>query len=63
MDIISHIRASGRSVSAVCREANVSRETFYKVIKPGAPARLATIIALAKATGLTPVQIKPELME
>ena len=61
MDIIMHIRDSGKTVSGVCREAGITRETFYKVIKPGAPARLGTILALSKATGLTPVQIKPEL--
>lgn len=62
-DIIAHIRESGRTVAAVCREADITRETFYKVIKPGAPANLGTILAISRATGLKPSQIKPELAE
>jgi DNA-binding phage protein len=63
MDIIAHIRESGKSVSQVCRDAGVSRETFYATIKPGANPRLDTITAIARAAGLTPLQIKPELAE
>lgn len=63
MDIIAHIRDSGKSVTGVCLEAGITRETFYKVIKPNAPAQLGTILALARATGLSPSQIKPELGE
>ena len=63
MDIIAHIRDSGKTVSGVCREAEITRETFYKVIKPNAPAQIGTILALARATGLKPTQIKPELGE
>jgi DNA-binding phage protein len=63
MDIIAHIKASGKTVAQVCREADVSRETFYATIKPGANPRLETITALARATGLSASQIKPELAE
>ena len=63
MDIIAHIRESGKTVTGICAEAKITRETFYKVIKPGAPAQLGTILAIARATGLSPSQIKPELSE
>lgn len=63
MDIIEHIRASGKSVAGVCKEAGISRPTFYSVIKHGGNPTMDTITAIARATGLTPSQIKPELAE
>lgn len=63
MDIIAHIRATGKSVRSVCAEAGISRPAFYMAIKPGANAQLATLQAIAKATGLTVAQIKPEVLE
>lgn len=63
MDIIAHIRSTGKSVKAVCEEAGITRQTFYSVIKPGGNPKMETITAIARAAGLTPSQIKPELAE
>lgn len=63
MNIIAHIRSTGKSVKAVCDEAGVTRQTFYSVIKPGGNPKMETIRAIARASGLTPAQIKPELEE
>lgn len=63
MDIIGHIRTSGKTVAGVCREAGVTRQTFYAVIKPGTNTQLHTLEAIARAAGLKPSQIRPELSE
>lgn len=63
MDIIAHIRATGKTVRSVCKEAGITRAGFYKAIKPGANAQLSTLQAIARATGLTVAQIKPEVLE
>lgn len=63
MNIISHIRDSGKTVSEVCKDAGVTRAAFYKAIKPNGNPQLETLLAIARATGLTPSQIKPELGE
>lgn len=63
MDVIAHIRANGKSVRGICAEAGISRPTFYAAIKPGSNAQLETLLAIAKATGLTVAQIKPEVLE
>jgi DNA-binding phage protein len=61
MNIIEHIRATGKTVTEVCKEAGITRETFYTVIKPGGNPKIETIVAIARATGLTPADIRPEL--
>ena len=61
--LIGAIRSTGRSVKAVCEEAGVTRQTFYSVIKPGGNPKMETIMAIARAAGVTPAQIKPELAE
>ncbi|MGL5008412.1 MAG: hypothetical protein ACRC6I_00915 [Paracoccaceae bacterium] len=63
MDIIAHIRGSGKTVVGVCAEAGITRQTFYSVIKPGGNPKVQTIEALAKALGLPPSQIRSELSE
>lgn len=63
MDIIAHIRSTGKTVKAICKEAGITRQTFYSVIKPGGNPKMETIRAIARATGLTTAQIKPELAE
>ena len=57
MDIIAHIRDSGKTVVQVCREAGVTRQTFYSAIKPGANPKRETLKAIASATGLAMDQI------
>ena len=63
MNVIEHIRADGKTVVGVCRAAGISRQTFYTAIRPGSSPHMDTLRAIANATGLTPVQIKPELGE
>lgn len=57
MDIIDHIRSSGKTVVQVCREAGVTRQTFYSAIKPGSNPKRETLRAIASATGLAMDQI------
>ena len=57
MDIIAHIRDSGKTVVGVCREAGITRQTFYSAIKPGANPKRKTLEAIARATGLPMDQI------
>ena len=57
MDIIAHIRASGKTVVGVCREAGITRQTFYTAIKPGANPKRETLKAIARATGINMDQI------
>jgi DNA-binding phage protein len=62
MDIIQHIRARGMTVRAVCKAAGVTRQTFYNVIKPGGGnPKVETITAIARAAGVAPADIRPEL--
>jgi DNA-binding phage protein len=61
MNVIEHIRATGNTVSGVCKDAGITRQTFYSVIKPGGNPKIETIVAIARATGLTPADIRPEL--
>jgi DNA-binding phage protein len=62
MDIKKHIKASGKSVKSVCAEAGISRAAFYIAIQPEANVQLNTLLAIARATGLTVAQIKPEVL-
>ena len=61
--IIAKIKSDGKTVQSVCQEAGISRQQFYNVISGHQKPRLNTIKAIAKATGLTPLQIRPELAE
>ena len=63
MNIIAHIKDSGKTVVQVCREAGVTRQTFYSVIKPGGNPKMETIRSIARAAGVSPSDIKPELAE
>ncbi len=63
MNIISHIRESGKTVSEVCQEAGITRAAFYKAIKPEGNPQLETLLAISRATGLSPSQIKPRLAD
>jgi DNA-binding phage protein len=63
MNIISHIRESGKTVRGVCIEAGITPPTFYAAIKPGGNPTLETIKAIARVTGLSPSDICPELKE
>jgi probable addiction module antidote protein len=60
MDIIAYIKRNGKTVTQVCREAGVSRETFYATIKPGSNPSFNTLTAIARAAGLSIHDIKPE---
>ena len=57
MDIIGHIRASGKTVVQVCREAGVTRQTFYSAIKPGSDPKRKTLKAIADAVGIAMEEI------
>jgi DNA-binding phage protein len=63
MDIIAVIRARGKTVAGVCREAGISRQAFYALLAPESNPQMNTIVAVAKAIGIAPSQIKPELAE
>jgi DNA-binding phage protein len=61
MDIIAIIRAKGKTVAGVCREAKVSRPAFYSLISSASNPHIGTLVAVAKAIGVSPSDIKPEL--
>lgn len=60
MNIITHIRDSGKTVAQVCREAGITRQTFYSAIKPGSNPKRETLRAIAAVTGLAMEQIGEE---
>lgn len=51
------LKDSGKTVVQVCREAGVTRQTFYSAIKPGSNPKRETLKAIASATGLAMDQI------
>jgi DNA-binding phage protein len=63
MHIISYIRESGKTVADVCREAGITRATFYSAIKPGSNPGVKTLEAIAQATGLTVEQVRKGAVE
>ena len=50
--IFDHLRERGMTVAGVCREAGISRPTFYSAFKPGANPKLSTVKALAQVLDL-----------
>jgi lambda repressor-like predicted transcriptional regulator len=61
MDIIAHIRSRGMTVAGVARLAGVSRPAVYALNDPDHKPELATVVAIAKAIGVSPAEIRPEL--
>jgi len=61
MDIIAQIRANGKTVTGVCLEAGISRPAFYALLDSSSNPKIRTIISVAKAAGVTPLQIRPDL--
>lgn len=49
--ILDRLRDSGTSVAEVCRDAGISRPTFYAVLRDGPEPKLHTIRALADIFG------------
>ncbi len=63
MDILAHIKDRGMTVTGVARIAHVSRPTIYALNDPTSKPALATVVAVAKAIGVKPSDIRPELAE
>ena len=61
MDIIAHIKARGMTVAAVARSANVSRPAVYALRDPAHKPALETVVSIARALGVSPADIRPEL--
>lgn len=61
MDIIQHIKSRGMTVAAVARMAGVSRPAIYALRDPDHKPALQTVLAVAKAIGIAPSDIKPEI--
>jgi DNA-binding phage protein len=61
MDIIKHIKSRGMTVAGVARVACVSRPAVYAMNDPTHKPELATVVAIAKAIGVSPADIRPEL--
>ena len=59
MDIIEIIKSRGMTVAAVARMAGVSRPAIY-YIRDGNPT-IETVISVARAIGVTPATIRPDL--
>jgi DNA-binding XRE family transcriptional regulator len=63
MDIIEHIKSRGMTVAAAARLAGVSRQTIYALGDQDYDPSVKTVVSVARAIGVTPSQIKPELAE
>ena len=61
MDIIAHIKSRGMTVAAVARMAGVSRPAVYALNNPDHKPALETVVSVARAIGVTPADIRPEL--
>jgi lambda repressor-like predicted transcriptional regulator len=63
MDIIAQIKDRGMTVAAVARKAGVSRVAVYALRDGKHKPSLETVVAIAKAMGVPPSVIRPELLE
>jgi lambda repressor-like predicted transcriptional regulator len=63
MDILAHIKERGMTVASVARIAGVSRVAVYALRNPKHKPALETVISVARAMGVQPSQIRPELTE
>lgn len=61
MDIIAHIKSRGMTVAGVARVAGVSRPSIYALNDPAHKPALETVLSVAKAIGVTPADIRPEI--
>ena len=60
MDILHHIKQNGMTVVGVAKAAEVSRATVYRVANGGC-VDTDTAVAVARALGVTAVDLFPEL--
>lgn len=63
MDIIAHIKERGMTVAAVARKAGVSRVAVYALRDPNHKPALDTVVSVARAMGVSPSDIRPELAQ
>lgn len=59
--IVTLIRDHGMTIADVSRRAGVSRPTIYALARPGYRPSVDVIVAVAKAIGCAPWDIRPEL--
>ena len=52
MNILAHIKNSGKTVTQFCEEAGITRQTFYAAIKPGSNPKRKTLEAISSTSGL-----------
>ena len=63
MDIIAYIKSRGMTVAGVARVAGVSRPSIYSLNDPNHSPEVTTLVAVARAIGVSPSAIRPELAE
>ncbi len=63
MDILAHIKSRGMTVAGIARVAGVSRPAVYALNDPAHKPALETVVSVAKALGVKPSEIRPELAE
>lgn len=61
MNIIQIIKSRGMTVAAIARIAGVSRPSVYALADADHKPSLETVLAVAKAVGVTPAQVRPEI--
>jgi DNA-binding phage protein len=63
MNVLEHIKARGMTVASAARMAGVTRPTIYALANPKYDPSVKTLVAVAKAIGMKPSDIREELRE